>query len=173
MEEIWKEVPGWEGYYEASNLGNIRRMKNQRMLKPKTNKGGYLYVGLTRNNKTQWFFVHRLIASAFLPNPGNLPFINHKSEVKTDNSLANLEWCDTKYNNNYGTRNERISERNKATSNKKAVQQCDMDGNVLAVYESQKEAERATGIAQRNISNCCRGLEHHLSVGGYKWKFVS
>lgn len=170
--EYWKDIPGWEGYYQASTLGNIRRTKNKRLLKPRV-KRHYLQVGLTKENKTRWCGLHRLVALTFIENPNNMPQVNHKDENRMNNAVDNLEWCDASYNCNYGSRNKRISEKNKTQDNKKAVQQCDMNWNVVAVYESQKEAERATGIDQRNISKCCRGAAHYFSAGGYKWKFVS
>lgn len=125
--EVWKDIiiEGFEGY-QVSNLGRVRsfdriskgkndsqRLVKGRVLIQQKLKNGYLRVGLCDGIKMTKFLVHRLVAQAFIPNPNNLPQINHKSEVKTDNRVENLEWCDHKYNNNYGTVNERRSQRYK------------------------------------------------------------
>ena len=118
--EIWKPIKGFVGYYEISNFGNVRSVKRyvrirggvriiqsrnkEQFLSPK----GYLRVALFKEQKCKKFFVHRLVAFAFVPNPQNLPFVNHKNENKTDNKVENLEWCTAEYNDNYGSRNEKI-----------------------------------------------------------------
>ena len=110
MMEEWKEIPGYEGLYEVSNMGNVRNVRRNTLLRlTKTNKG-YIQVGLSKNGILTVLKVHRLVAQAFLPNPDNLPMINHKDEDKTNNRVENLEWCDHKYNMNYGTRNIRAKE---------------------------------------------------------------
>ena len=107
MKEIFKEIEGYEGLYEVSNLGNIRSLRKNIILKPALNQG-YLQVNLVKDGITKVFLVHRLVAQAFIPNPNNLPLVNHKDYVKDNNNVENLEWCDSKYNNNYGTRNQRL-----------------------------------------------------------------
>ena len=123
MKEIWKDIPEYEGLYQASNLGNIRVLnrvvnsgiKNNntvirkgKLLKQRINQG-YYEVALSKDNKKRFLKVHRLIAITFIPNLNNLPSINHKDENKLNNRVDNLEWCSIKYNCNYGTRNQRIS----------------------------------------------------------------
>ena len=116
MEEIWKDVVGYEGLYQVSNLGRVRSVdkiilrkdKKQQHFKSKIIKGnpnkfGYLLVCLRKNNTNKYFQVHRLVAIAFIPNPNNYPCVNHKDETKTNNNTENLEWCTYKYNANYGT----------------------------------------------------------------------
>lgn len=105
MEE-WKNVIGYEGLYEVSNKGNVRNVRRNKLLRLQKNQG-YIRVGLSKNGIKTWLRVHRLVAQAFLPNPDNLPQINHKDEDKTNNSVDNLEWCTAKYNNTYGTRIEK------------------------------------------------------------------
>ena len=116
--EIWKDIEGYEGLYQVSNLGRVKsleridrlgRLKPGVILRPKVERGGYLLVGLHKEGKQKMFLVHRLVAHAFIPNPEGLPEINHRDEDKTNNLVDNLEYCDRKYNMNYGTRNERMT----------------------------------------------------------------
>lgn len=127
MNEIWKDIPNFEGYYQASNLGRIksvtrkakvkilnndyRTVKGQ-LLSPAKTRDGYLKVSLSKNHKRYYFKVHRLVAITFIPNPNNYPCVNHIDENKLNNKIDNLEWCTIKYNCNYGTRNKRISNTN-------------------------------------------------------------
>lgn len=122
MKEIWKDIEGYEGLYQISNLGRVKSLekyvntaiKNNTKVKRKEqilkqyNKNGYLQVTLTHNNKRKYFGVHRLVANAFIPNLNNYPQVNHKDENTLNNCVDNLEWCTAKYNCNYGTRNSRI-----------------------------------------------------------------
>ena len=122
MIEIWKDIEGYEGIYQVSNLGNVKvldryvnsSIKNNKIVKRQGKilkqyiKKGYLQVTLTLNNKRKYYNVHRLVANAFIPNPDKLPQVNHKNENKYDNRVENLEWCTAKYNCNYGTRNSKI-----------------------------------------------------------------
>lgn len=126
MPEIWKPVVGYEGYYEVSNYGRVKRLETrvnsnrggravrEKILKQIITKYGYLTVHLCVDNKRAKKKVHRLVAEAFIPNPLNLPCVNHKNEIKTDNFVENLEWCTVEYNNNYGTHQERCRQ-NKIT----------------------------------------------------------
>lgn len=120
MEEQWKDIKGYEGLYEVSNLGNVRSLdrtvkrgqgytiKEGRVLTPfYEEKKGYYQVVLAKDGKAKTYRVHRLVAVAFLENPNNYTDVNHKDEVKTNNNVDNLEWCTRKYNNNYGTKPER------------------------------------------------------------------
>lgn len=107
MEE-WKNIIGYEGLYEVSNKGNVRNVRRNKLLKLLKNKYGYIQVYLYKNGIRTVFTVHRLVAKAFIPNPDNLPEVNHKNENPINNSVNNLEWCDHKYNSNYGNRTKNI-----------------------------------------------------------------
>ena len=115
--EIWKPVIGWETLYEVSNMGNVRSLhyKQPYLMNPVIDAKGYKRVSFTKRNSKKYVRcgVHRLVAQAFIPNPDNLPEINHKDEDKLNNRVDNLEWCTHMYNNNYGTRNKRVSESRK------------------------------------------------------------
>lgn len=107
--ETFLSVPGYEGLYEISNLGNIKSLRSGKLMKKTKNNDGYEAVSLTKNGKSRGYFVHRLVALTFIPNPDNLPEVNHKDECRDNNVVDNLEWCTKKYNRNYGTYRERMS----------------------------------------------------------------
>lgn len=114
--EIWKDIQGYEGLYQVSNLGNVKNkiqpyLKQEKIYKKFSNSNGYLFVGLRKDKKRKFKYIHRLVAEAFIPNPNNLPQINHKDENKQNNCVNNLEWCTNKYNQNYGTIKERKKEK--------------------------------------------------------------
>ena len=109
MKEIWKDIKGYEGLYQVSNLGRVKRVTTGRVLKQFPNKQGYLLVSLCKTGKQKSFAIHRLVAQAFILKPENKPEVNHIDEDKTNNMVSNLEWCTRVENNNYGTRTERIS----------------------------------------------------------------
>ena len=115
MKEMWKDIPGYERLYQVSNLGNVRSLNYNRtgeikLLKQIPDKGGYKTIQLCKNGKPKHCKIHRLVAMAFIPNPNNLPAVNHKDENPSNNNVNNLEWCTIAYNNNYGTKKERLSE---------------------------------------------------------------
>ena len=114
MEE-WRDIEGYEGLYQVSNEGRVRNISKNpyKMMKPHYNQRGYCQVALSKNNKYIMAAIHRLVAKAFIPNPSNLPQVNHKDEKKDNNIVENLEWCDNKYNSRYGTRGERIGEKHR------------------------------------------------------------
>lgn len=184
MNEIWKDIKGYENCYQVSNLGNVRSVsrviqsKNGhgimectfqgKILSLGLNKKGYLSVGLSKNGKGKTYRVHRLVAEAFIPNPMNLPQVNHKDENTANNRVENLEWCTNKYNINYGNWKKHQSEiRINHPRYSKRVKQIDEDGNVIMIFPSISEAKRITGIS--HIGTVANGKRN--TSGGYRWEF--
>ena len=156
MNEIWKQIDGFDGYF-VSNLGRVAS-KNC-VLKQMENKDGYLKVNIRKNNRQFTKTVHRLVASAFIPNDNSFPQVNHKDENKKNNCTTNLEWCDEKYNANYGTLISRLQE----IRGKRVLQiKCKIG---IKEFISVSDASRETGISRSSISACCRGKRK--SAGGF------
>jgi hypothetical protein len=162
MSEIWRDIKGYECRYKVSRNGeimslNYRRTGKKRLMKAKKNPRGYLYITLTKNGIMKVCKIHRIVAETFIPNPNNMPEVNHKDEDKTNNAVENLEWCTRKYNCNYGTRIEKYQK------------------NIVCVelnktFKSMREAERELGVANASISRCCRGKQER--AGGYHWQYA-
>lgn len=188
MTEYWKDIKDYEGLYQVSNYGRVKslnwhRTGEERVLKGQKVGSGYLHIGLCKNGKKKHFKIHRLVAQAFIPNPDNLPEVNHKDENPSNNFVGtkennfkdgNLEWCTAKYNINYGSRNERVVKKltgvynNKTKS--KTVIQLRMDGSLVRIWPSVMEIQRQTGYSPGSISGCCRGERH--SAYGFKWCYA-
>lgn len=153
-----RDIEGYEGLYAATEDGQIWSYRSKKFLKPSVNHCGYPQVILSKDNNKKCYFLHKLIALTYIPNPTGLPEVNHKSEIKTDNSISNLEWCDSEYNNNFGTRTERTQ---------KKVYCVELD----KVFNGVREAARELGIkSHSNISACCKG--RYKTASGYHWKYV-
>lgn len=170
--DIFKDIKGFEREYQVDEKGNIYSLKygKKRILKPYKDKDGYLHVILCKDGKRKQFLVHRLVAEAFIENTDNLPQVNHKNEDKTDNRACNLEWCDCKYNINYGTNIKRSSEKRKNnTKQSKSVAQYTLDGTLIGIYPSTNETGRQ-GFNQGNVAACCNG--RHKQAYGYLWKWA-
>lgn len=173
MNEIWKDIEGFEGYYQISNLGRVKsfcqptqyRKPKEHILKPSISNTGYCQVTLYKDTKRKKFLVHRLVAFAFVPNPNDYPHINHKDENKLNNSAENLEWCTALYNNRYGTAKIRSIE-----TRRKPVEQLTLDGTSIAKYYSIKVASDLLGFDRTRIQKCC----NNGGVGyGYYWRYCS
>ena len=150
-----RNVVGYENIYGITSCGRVYSYKSKKFLTPKHTRNGYLIVGLCKDGERKFYFIHRLVAMAYLPNTENLPEINHKDENKTNNCLQNLEWCDHKYNVNYGTHNEKL---------KKPILQFDLDGNFIKEWPSATDVGREI---QSNICMCLKGKKQ--TAYGYKW----
>ena len=168
MNEIWKNIDGFENLYQVSSLGRVKSLKynKERILKPGNNGKGYLWVQLWREGKVTQCYIHRLVAQTFIENPDNLPQVNHINEDKTDNRVNNLEWCSIVYNLNYGTHNERI-----ATALSKPIYSVNKTTNEITYYQSISDAERVANIAHQNICSCLKGKLK--SAGGRYWYYAS
>ena len=181
IEEIWKDIPEYEGLYQASNLGRIKRLKGvvrigrgntrvlpERICKPSQLKNGYLSVRLSKNGVEKTMYVHRIIASVFIPNPNCLSQVNHRDECITNNVASNLEWCTQQYNLTYGTRVHRVRQRLC-----RPVKCCSKDGVVISVYDGISDAVRFLNLPKTaipNIIGCCNGNKR--TAYGYKWEYA-
>ena len=176
-QEVWKPVVGYEGYYEVSNLGRVRsvdrtvrccglglRTLKSKMRPAQKRTNGYLYVSLCKDGKHDMRSIHRLVAEAFIPNPDNLPCVNHKDETRTNNNVGNLEWCTAAYNSAYGTARLRASDKR---AKPVAIIVYDQE---IARFRCALDAEHLTGINHCDISSCAHGKIK--TAGGYQWKFV-
>lgn len=180
--EIWKDIKGFEGRYQVSNMGRVKSLARmvtirnkvggltdrpipERILSTNKTKRGYLIVALCKDAKIYYHSLHRLVALYFCDGykPGLI--VNHKDENPENCKASNLEWCTYKYNSNYGTGIERLSKKLW-----KAIAQYDKNGNLIATYKNGIEASEKTGFPRQSISNWCHGA--HLCKAGYIWKFL-
>lgn len=169
--EIWKDILGYEGLYQVSNFGRVKSLKfgKEKILIPgKNKKTGYLQVVLCKENILKTYLVHRLVAEAFIDNPDNLPQVNHKDENKLNNVVSNLEWCDAKYNINYGTAIQRSSEKRINGKKSKKVYQYTLDNILIKKWNSITECER-NGFKHSLIIYCCQGKRK--THKGFKWSY--
>ena len=179
MEEIWKPIKGYEEQYEVSNKGAVRSLSRasmfgnhlmqikEKILKPVILKNGYSAVSLSGKR----FYIHRLVASAFIENTNLEPCVNHKDENKSNNNVNNLEWCSYGYNNTFGSHQERrikTLKQNKKLSLNNARCQKVVCLDTGLVFRNIAEASKKTGAT--NISKCCKGLIK--KSGGYSWEYV-
>lgn len=165
MNEIYKNIQGYEGKYQISNLGNVYSLITNKILKPRLTLDGYYQVDLCKNGVKKHLYIHRLVAQSFLDNPKNYKIVNHKDENSMNNIVSNLEWCNSTYNNNYGNCKRKISEANSIKIN-----QYDMDGNFIKQWLGINNIERCLKINKGNICMCCKGKRNN--AGGYKWKYM-
>ena len=182
--EIWKTVPEFPNY-EVSNFGNVRsknrvsvrngshaKIKGQILKQAKLKYYNRVTLYSGARDKHRQYSVHRLVATVFIPNPNNYPCINHKDENKRNNHVDNLEWCTYQYNSNYGTSIERRVKHQdwKSIANKQSIpiEQCDMQGNVIARWPSMIECERQTGYKSCSISLACSG--RLKTYKGFIWR---
>ncbi len=188
-QEVFKDVSGYEGSYQVSNLGRVKSLErtrltnkggstkvNERILYSNTDSNGYEYVSLSKGGTMKSLKVHRLVGLCFIPNPENKPQINHKNGIKSDNNYHNLEWCTCRENaihafqlglrlpNNYWL-GKTGSLHNKSIP----VSQYTLDGEFIKSYGSMREAEREAGTHGTLISKVCNGI--YKQAGGFKWEY--
>lgn len=170
MAELWKDIVGYEGKYQVSNLGRVRRLPYEKVLKPQKRKHGYLSVWLYLNDNKKQVSIHRLVAEAFCVKRDGANEVNHLNENKQDNRAENLEWCNRSENCSYGEllRQKRLKRRNNERST--PVRQLTMDGTIVAEFPSMHEARRQTGFGEANIHRAVHGVYKHAY--GYKWEYA-
>ena len=174
--EEWRDVKGYEGLFQISNLGRVKsldRIVNRpikgnyqikgRILKQQLNNKGYYSLELNVDGKRKKYLVHRLVAETFIPNPNNYPIINHKDENPKNNNADNLEWCDYSYNVNYGTANER-----RAKTLSIIVHQYNFNGDLINIWNSASQIQNELGYFATAIRECCRGTRKQAY--NYIWK---
>lgn len=172
MVEIWKDIKGYEGYYQISNLGNVKSLRDfknkkiicrEKILKNHINKNGYVYIGLCKDKNHKTHRVHRLVAQTFIDNPDNLPQVNHIDGDKSNNCVDNLEWCTRsqnqihayKHNLSKITTKRMESFMKNRKDNSKKIFQYDLDGNFIQEFESMKKLADFLKIDSSVISRCC------------------
>lgn len=159
MSEIWADIKDYEGLYQVSNQGRVKSLSNgknrkEKILKPHDNGTKHLSVALSKNNKKTIFKVHRLVATAFIPNPNNFPVINHKDNNPFNNCDENLEWCTQKYNIRF--------------SKSKKVGQFKND-QLIRIFFAIRDVENY-GFHRSAVSACCKGKKNHHH--GFQWKYI-
>ena len=179
MEEVWKDIKGYEGLYKVSNFGRVKSLCRksicgshyitikEKILKPsKTGSDRkYLHIILAKDGINISKFIHRLVAEAFIPNPNNLPQINHKDEDPSNNCVYNLEWCDAKYNCNYGSHNYK----NKLSQHNREILCVELN----KVFYSSRDAEKELNINRSSIISCCKKKYGCKTSGGFHWEFYN
>ena len=167
MDEIWKDIEGYEGLYIVSNLGRVKGLTRNRILTPRPTNKGYYRVHLSKEGTLKDFPIHRLVAKAFLDNPNNYNEVSHLDETKTNNCVSNLAWVSHSENCKMPLYKERQLKAKINNPKKSKIVRCIETG---IVYPSTMEAERQTGILHHHISNCCNKKQ---STAGYlHWEFV-
>lgn len=166
----YKTINNYPNYIITSD-GRVWSKRKKKFLHNNM-RGYYLSVSLCNENGPKSYNIHRLVAETFIENPCRYTMVNHRDEDKTNNRVENLEWCTSEYNNNYGTRTERASLKQRNNKkNCKTVFQFTKDMKFVASYPSVKEAWRRTGISRSHISDTCNN--RYPSAGGFLWKFES
>lgn len=195
-EEIWKDIPGYEGLYQVSDQGRVRSLDRivahsrygfqslkGRILRQHKNGDGYFQIGLNKDSHRKRYRTHRLVAQTFIPNPNSKPEVDHINTKRDDNRIENLRWATLKENQNNsltqkkrsdsmkGDKHPMYGKLGKTNPNSKPVYQVSMDGNIIRKWNALSEAERQTGTDESSISRCCQGKLN--SSGGFRWIYAS
>lgn len=164
-EEIWKDIPDYEGLYMVSNLGRVKSLPRKHckgtILILRDNCYGYLTVGLNKNNVCRRVKVHRIVATVFIPNTNNEQYINHIDGDKHNNNVDNLEWCSRSYNMKHAYSNNLL--------HTVPVIQMDKNNKMIKIWKGAKYACNTLHIPDSNINKCCKGIRK--TAGGYIWKY--
>lgn len=176
MEEMWKDIPDYEGFYQVSNMGRVKNVKNDYIKSPVKSPKGYLVTSLWKNGKDKNCRINRLVAMAFIPIPERLKDydlneldVHHKDEVRTNNNVDNLEWLTKEEHSYEGNRIQRAIAATRAKQSK-PVEAYDDNGNVIYRFPSTCEAGR-NGFNQGHVAACCRGVEKRYK--GLQWHYVT
>lgn len=183
MNEIWKDVEGYEGLYQVSNMGRIKGLpriicdgKNikERIFSIKNSKGDYLRFNLINGRLRKTIYVHRIVAEHFLDRMDGKDCINHINGIKSDNRVDNLEWCSYSENNKHsfdklGRKPSFLGKFGVNHSCSKSINQYDLYGNFISTYNSIQEAQKITGVLNQHISKVCKGKLKQ--TGGFIWKY--
>lgn len=173
MEELWRDIEGYEGLYQVSNLGRVKsfdtkdkldRIRKGRVLKGRKDKYGYIQVGLYKQGAASKKKIHRLVAEAFISNPENKPEVNHIDEDKTNNIISNIEWVTPKENLNHGTRNERSSRKQSIP-----IIATNLNTGEYREFYGSRECARQLGLNQSNITKVLKGKQKQ--TGGYTFQY--
>ena len=177
--EIWKDIEGYEGLYQVSNRGRVKSLSrkvtnamfsiNEHFVKLVDNGHGYKSVSLWKDNKGKHFYVHRLVALAFVPNSNGYKYINHKDEDKSNNDVSNLEWCTAKYNCNYGNHTKKLKKSYILNGNNRPIDVYDMNGVFLKTFDCSNDVCRDLNIERRSLYSVCQGVVK--SSKGYRFSF--
>lgn len=172
MQEVWKDIEGYEGKYQISNLGNVKSLNYRgqgyaKNLVPKVNNYGRLWVELMKDGVKRQFLIHRLVGMAFIPNPDNLPQINHMDENPRNNRMDNLEWCTGEYNRGQYIKNHPGGRKK---INVLPVNQIDSDGNIVKRWNDSRTITNETGMSQWSITQCCDGKRK--TAYGFRWQYA-
>jgi hypothetical protein len=177
MVEQWKDIKGYEGIYQVSNLGRVKTLSNnasrkERIRKNKIDKRGYSVIILHKNKNRKNCNVHRLVAEAFIPNPENKPCIDHINTIRTDNRVENLRWCTQKENVNNPISLEKMKSSQLGSKHwkSKSVIQFTIEGEIVNIWESSMIIENTIGINNSLIWRCCHGKNE--TTHGFKWQYV-
>ena len=167
--EVWRDIEGYEGLYQVSNLGRVKSFKgsSESILKGRNSTSGYLQVDLCKQGVVSTKLIHRLVAQAFIPNPENKQEVNHIDEDKTNNLHSNLEWSTRKENNNHGTRNERVSKIKSIP-----IIATNLKTGEFREFCSSKECARQLGLKSSNISAVLKGKQKQTKGYIFKYKEV-
>lgn len=173
----YKYIEGYEGHYMIDPYGNVFSLKRGKIMIPCKSNNGYMQVHLTKDGVTKSHKIHRLVAQSFIPNPRNLPQVNHIDENKSNNTAWNLEWCTQTYNLNYNDGQKRRAKsrdyeeisKKRSYVQSKEVTQYDLDGRVVAIWRNAYVAEEH-GYNRTMINQCCLG--NKKSHKGYIWKYT-
>jgi hypothetical protein len=169
LKEIWKDVVGYEGLYRISNLGKIKSLRKNIILKPVKNSRAYCQVTLSQGNKRKNYRINRLVAIHFIENTLNKPHVNHIDEDKENNRADNLEWCTPKENCNHGTGAKRCVQNRNFDNRRKKVLQYSINGDFIKEWKSIYEISRVLNYNLSSISQCCHGKRK--TSKRFVWKF--